>query len=83
MCRFAVISDVHGNLQALEAVLGRIDELGLEEVICLGDTVGYGPYPDRCLDLVIRCCATIVRGCIVMRDGEIALPGRGRPVRFG
>ncbi|MHC4427421.1 MAG: metallophosphoesterase family protein, partial [Planctomycetota bacterium] len=62
MSRFAVISDVHANLQALEAVLQRIDELGLEEVLCLGDVVGYGPHPDRCLDLVIRCCATIVRG---------------------
>lgn len=62
MSRVAVISDIHGNLHALEAVLGRIGELGVDEVVCLGDVVGYGPDPGRCLDLVTRCCTTIVQG---------------------
>lgn len=62
MSRVAVISDIHGNLPALEAVLGRIGTLDVDEVICLGDIVGYGPDPGRCLDLVMRCCATRVRG---------------------
>ena len=62
MGRFAIISDIHGNLHALEAVLAQIDRMELGEIICLGDIVGYGPYPDRCLDLVVKCCSTIVRG---------------------
>ncbi len=62
MGRFAIISDIHGNLHALEEVLAEIDRMGIGEVICLGDIVGYGPFPDRCLDLVVKCCSTIVRG---------------------
>ncbi len=62
MCRYAVISDIHGNLQALEAVLSRIEAMGMSELICLGDIVGYGPDPARCVDLVIKCCSTVVRG---------------------
>jgi len=41
----AIISDVHGNLEALEAVLADIDRQGVDGVICLGDIVGYGPNP--------------------------------------
>jgi len=53
MGTIAVISDVHGNLEALEAVLARIDEIGVEAVYCLGDMLGYGPDPEAC----IRICA--------------------------
>jgi predicted phosphodiesterase len=60
--RYAVISDIHGNIHALEAVLGEIDRLGLGEIICLGDIVGYGPFPERCVDMVVKCCSIIVRG---------------------
>ncbi|HLA40185.1 MAG TPA: metallophosphoesterase family protein, partial [Candidatus Glassbacteria bacterium] len=42
----ALISDIHSNLQALEAVLGRIEAMGIEEVVCLGDVVGYGADPN-------------------------------------
>ncbi len=62
MSLYAVISDIHGNLHALEAVLRRIDEMRIERVLCLGDVVGYGPSPGRCLDLVMRCCVSTVRG---------------------
>ena len=51
MNRFAVISDIHGNLHALEAALTQIDRLGITEVVCLGDIVGYGPFPHKCVDL--------------------------------
>jgi len=47
---FALISDIHGNLASLEAVLARIAPA--EQVLCLGDTVGYGPSPNECLALV-------------------------------
>lgn len=43
--RIALLSDVHGNLAALEAVLADMDAAGLDEVYCLGDLVGYGPDP--------------------------------------
>ena len=50
--RVAVISDVHANLYALEAVLGEIDREPPDAIWCLGDTVGYGPRPNECCDLV-------------------------------
>lgn len=43
----AVITDIHGNLLALNAVLGRIEQLGIDSVYCGGDLVGYGPHPDE------------------------------------
>jgi putative phosphoesterase len=48
----AVITDIHGNLPALRAVLARIDDLGVEEVYCGGDLVGYGPHPNQVCALV-------------------------------
>ncbi len=50
--RFAVISDIHANLHALEAVLAAIDAEGVDEIWCLGDVVGYGPRPNECVRLV-------------------------------
>jgi predicted phosphodiesterase len=50
--RIAVLSDIHANLHALEAVLADIDREGVDEVWCLGDVVGYGPRPNECVDLV-------------------------------
>jgi predicted phosphodiesterase len=50
--RIAVISDIHGNLHALEAVLESIAADAPETVWCLGDLVGYGPRPNRCCALV-------------------------------
>jgi predicted phosphodiesterase len=50
--RYGVISDVHGNLQALAAVLGALDEAGVDRVICLGDLVGYNGDSDECVELI-------------------------------
>ncbi len=50
--RIAVLSDIHGNLEAFTAVLADVDELGPESIVCLGDTVGYGPDPEACLRLL-------------------------------
>ena len=47
--RVAVLSDVHSNLHALEAVLADVDRAGADEVWCLGDVVGYGPRPNECV----------------------------------
>ena len=51
----AIISDIHGNLEGLEAVLADIKQQGIKEVFCLGDIVGYGPNPRECIDLVMSC----------------------------
>lgn len=50
--RVAVISDVHANYHALDAVLREIDAARVDAVWCLGDTVGYGPRPNECCDVV-------------------------------
>jgi predicted phosphodiesterase len=50
--RVAVISDIHANLVALEAVLAAVERESPDVVWCLGDTVGYGPRPNECCDLV-------------------------------
>lgn len=48
----AVITDIHANLPALEAALERIDQLGIEQVYCGGDLVGYGPHPNEVCALI-------------------------------
>jgi predicted phosphodiesterase len=50
--RVAVVSDIHSNLHALEAVLAAIDADAPDELWCLGDIVGYGPRPNECCALV-------------------------------
>jgi diadenosine tetraphosphatase ApaH/serine/threonine PP2A family protein phosphatase len=50
--RVAVVSDIHGNLHALEAVLADVDAAQPDELWCLGDVVGYGPRPNECVALV-------------------------------
>jgi predicted phosphodiesterase len=52
--RRALISDIHGNLEALEAVLDDIQNQRIDEIFCLGDIIGYGPNPRECIDLVIQ-----------------------------
>jgi diadenosine tetraphosphatase ApaH/serine/threonine PP2A family protein phosphatase len=50
----AIISDIHANLAAFEAVLQDIERQGIQEVLCLGDILGYGPDPRACLELARR-----------------------------
>jgi diadenosine tetraphosphatase ApaH/serine/threonine PP2A family protein phosphatase len=50
--RVAVLSDIHANLHALEAVLAEVDAGGFDELWCLGDVVGYGPRPNECTALM-------------------------------
>jgi predicted phosphodiesterase len=51
----ALISDIHSNLEALNAVLADVQLQGIEEVYCLGDVVGYGPNPRECIDQIMKC----------------------------
>ncbi len=60
--QFAVISDIHSNLEALEAVLKKIERDGIKTVLCAGDIVGYGPNPNEAVDLVRSKCSAVVCG---------------------
>lgn len=58
----ALISDIHGNLEALRAVLLDIRAQGITDIYCLGDIVGYGPNPCECVDEVMSKCAVTIQG---------------------
>lgn len=60
--RMAVIADIHANVPALEAVLEVIDTLDVDEILCLGDLVGYNAEPARAVELVRRHADRIVAG---------------------
>jgi predicted phosphodiesterase len=60
--RRALISDIHGNLEALEVVLADIKSQGIDEVFCLGDIIGYGPNPRECIDRVRETCSVTLLG---------------------
>src|SRR5581483_3796700 len=60
--RVAVISDIHANYHALEAVLGQIEGEAPDEIWCLGDLVGYGPRPNRCCRMVAARAALCIAG---------------------
>jgi predicted phosphodiesterase len=76
MARLAVISDIHGNRVALEAVLRDLDRRDVDAVICLGDIVGYGPESSECVRLVRNSCRVAIRGN--HEDGVLAREsGRG------
>ena len=50
--RYAIFSDIHGNLPAFEAVLDDLHDENIDSYFCLGDIVGYGAFPDECVELV-------------------------------
>lgn len=52
--RVAVISDIHGNLEAFNQVLADIEQVGVDAVFCLGDIIGYGPEPEAVVHLLRR-----------------------------
>ena len=60
--RLALLSDIHSNLPALEAVLADIEDAGVDESWCLGDVVGYGAQPDECAALVRERCSICLVG---------------------
>lgn len=60
--RQALISDIHGNLEALTAVMADISKRQVDRIVCLGDIVGYGPNPCQCLDIVMKHCNLTILG---------------------
>lgn len=75
--RYAVISDIHANRQALEAVLIDAGAVGVDGIICLGDVVGYGPEPAEVLQIVHAKVDHILLG-----NHDAAVSGRLDPVNF-
>jgi predicted phosphodiesterase len=69
MPRLAIISDVHSNMSALEAVLADIAEQRVDAIYCLGDVVGYGPEPVAAMSRVLEVC---VRGRVICGNHDHA-----------
>jgi len=59
---FGLISDLHSNLEAVAAVLQRLDQLGVQEIACLGDVVGYGADPGPVTRVVMQRCKWTILG---------------------
>ncbi len=58
----ALISDIHGNFEALDAVMADLRQQDVAEILCLGDIIGYGPNPCECLDTVLDYCKLTILG---------------------
>jgi predicted phosphodiesterase len=56
----AIVSDIHGNLEAAQAVLAAIRAEGIDEIYCLGDVIGYGPNPCECIELAMQFQVTVL-----------------------
>jgi len=56
----AIVSDIHGNLEAAQAVLAEIRAEGIDEIFCLGDVIGYGPDPCECIELAMEFQVTVL-----------------------
>ena len=62
MIKYAIISDIHGNLEALKAVQDDMNVVGVDRVVCLGDIISKGASGHECIDLVKKMCDVCVRG---------------------
>lgn len=60
--KYALISDIHSNLEAFTAVLNKINKEKVDKIYCAGDIIGYGPNPIECIDLVIKNNIKSVKG---------------------
>jgi len=75
--KYAIISDIHSNLEALTKALEIIDQRSVDEIICLGDIVGYGANPNECLALIRQECSNVIRG-----NHDEALFNESMTIRF-
>lgn len=80
MSRLGLISDVHGDVEALESAWSRLTDLGAELILCAGDVVGYGPRPDEAAAFLEEKGIASVRG---NHDRWALERGEGRPDEFG
>lgn len=72
--KYAILSDIHSNLEALEAVLADMKHQHIHHGVCLGDIVGYGPDPSECLEIVRKLKWPTVRGNHDHHAAEKMLP---------
>jgi predicted phosphodiesterase len=75
--RTAIIADIHANLEALQAVLGRIHALNVDEIVCLGDIVGYNASPNECVDILRK-----EKILSVLGNHDACASGLEEPYRF-
>jgi putative phosphoesterase len=74
---YAIISDIHSNLEAFERTLFEIDRIGVDEIVCLGDIVGYGASPNECVDIVRERKLTSIIG-----NHDMVACGKHEPYNF-
>ena len=60
--RIAIISDIHGNLEALRATIADIQKRNVDKIICLGDTIAKGIHPNECIKIIRETCDVVLRG---------------------
>ena len=60
--KIAIISDIHGNLEALKTVLDDIESRGIDKIYCLGDILAKGTHQQECVDLLRENCEVIIKG---------------------
>lgn len=60
--RYAILADIHSNLEALEAVLAALAKARIDQYVCVGDVVGYGADPKPCIDRVRDLCSVVIAG---------------------
>lgn len=78
--RYAIISDIHSNIEALEAVLAKISGLRVDEVICLGDIVGYNANPNECIEIVRKIGMRCIMGNHDSRASGLEEPDNFNPL---
>jgi predicted phosphodiesterase len=75
--RIAIIADIHANLEALQAVLERAHALNVDEIVCLGDIVGYNASPNECVDILRK-----EKILSVLGNHDACASGLEEPYRF-
>lgn len=66
MSKIALLSDVHGNFSALKNVIQLLESERPDQWVCLGDIVGYGPFPGECIELIIEKEMMVVKGIMTL-----------------
>ena len=69
--RYGIISDIHGNLPALRVALAALRRQGIDVLVCAGDLIGYGPWPNECVAEIVNADALCVAG-----NQDLAVAGR-------
>jgi predicted phosphodiesterase len=75
--RYLVLSDIHSNIEALNAVVQKATELGYDRALCCGDLVGYGPNPAEVMDVLDQISTTTIRG-----NHDRVVSGLDEPTHF-